>query len=190
MVSSCSRDTGCPSPRRITPDTQCGGGVALHDLGAVDLGDSGRVADLGIDAHGLIAKPEIEGLQHALDQLGRIGVVRQIDRIEQVRPVSAVGEIRRGPAEFVRELRGDPVGQRDRRRVLVRARGNPARSDRIEIDQQPAPAQDVRIAGRGFGALDRVVLRAGQEHGIHRVERGVNPRQFSVEPQRRIDELL
>jgi len=62
--------------------------VALPGHGAVDPADPSGVADRGVHVDGLVRVEKMETSQGALDQGQRLGIVREVDPIDQVGPVA------------------------------------------------------------------------------------------------------
>ena len=122
----------------------------------------------GIDGHGLVREEGVEGGEAAFHERGRLCIVFEVDPVEEVRPVPGVGPDGRGEP-LLREVRRDPLRCIERRIMLFIRRGDPARPDRVDIDREPAPADDVGVGGRGVlpgePHLDPV-CPAGEEGGV------------------------
>ncbi|OPZ40622.1 MAG: hypothetical protein BWY94_02512 [Actinobacteria bacterium ADurb.BinA094] len=152
--------------------------VTLPREGAVEFPDPGGVVVRGVDGHGLVGEESVEGRECSLHERGGRIVVREVDPVQQVRPVARVRpDGRREP--LLREVRRDPLRSGECRRVLGLRRGDPARPDRVDVDREPAPANDVGVGGRrvfaGEPHLDPV-RPAGEERRVHRVQSNVDPR--------------
>jgi hypothetical protein len=102
----------------------------------------------GIDGDGLVREERVEGGKAALDERRRGLVVREVDPVEEVGAVPGVGPDGR-PEPLLGEVGCDPFCGIERRIVLLLRRGDPARPDRVDVDREQAPAEDVGVGGRG-----------------------------------------
>ena len=150
--------------------------VTLPRDRAVEFPDAGRVEVRRVHGHPLIREERVERGKAALHQRRCRFIVRQVDAVEQVGPVAGVG-----PDRFRETEPGDPAGhligfRQGKPVLLVRAR-YAARSQRVDVDRQPAAAQDIRVARRAVllaeAHLDPV--RPAREQGrVHLVQRDVD----------------
>jgi hypothetical protein len=84
----------------------------------------------------------------AFDEGRRFCVVREVHPVEEVGAVPGVGPDGRGEP-LLREVGRDPLRRSERRVVLFVRRRDPARPDRVDVDREPAPAEDVGVGGGG-----------------------------------------
>ena len=153
------------------------GGITLPGERPVEFPYPGGVVVRGIDGDGLVREEGVERRKTAFHERGRRFVVREVHPVEEVGAVSRVGpEGRREP--LLREVARDPPGGLERRIVLHVRRGDPARPDRVDVDREPAPADDVGVGGRGIlpgePHLDPV-RPPGEEGRVHAVQGDVDP---------------
>src|SRR5262249_55082425 len=101
-------------------------------------------------------------------------VIRKLDRIEQVRAVTAIGEDWLGPPALGQILSA-VLGTLYRGRLFLVGSRNPADTYRIEIDEEPLSTIDVPIRSCGkVRTWLQPIGRAGQQIGLYRVEREVD----------------
>ena len=153
------------------------GVVALPGERTVKFPDPGGVVVRGVDGHGLVREEGVEGRKRTLHDLRCRLVVREIHPVEEVGAVARVGPDRLRES-LLREVCGDPLRSGEGGRVLVVRGRDPARPNRIDVDREPAPADDVGVGGGGIlpgePHLDPV-RPPGEEGRVHRVEGDVDP---------------
>ncbi|KAF5033340.1 hypothetical protein DSECCO2_607780 [anaerobic digester metagenome] len=145
-----------------------GGVVALPGYGTVEFPDPGGVVVRGIDCCAIVREEGVESRESALHERGRCLVVRKVDPVEEVGAVPGVcPDGFREP--LLRKVSGDPARGGDGCIVLGVGRGDAARPDGVDIDREPAAADDVGIGrGRvspGEAQLDPV-RPPGEEGGV------------------------
>ncbi len=160
--------------------------VALPRYRPVEFPDPAGVVVRCIDRDNVIREEGVEGRKNALHELCRGIVVREVYPIQEMRPVPGVRD--QGlPEPLLCEVAGDPRCSIDRRRVLRLGRRDPARPDRVDIDREPAPADDIGI--RGGGVLAREphldpVRPPGKECRVYGVQGHVDPGDRGVNIER------
>ena len=122
--------------------------VALPGAGAVEFPDPGGVVVRGIDGDGLVREEGVEGGKTAFDESRRFCVALEVHPVEEVGAVPGVRPDRRGKA-LLREIRRDPLRCGERCVMLLIRRRDPARPHRVDVDREPAPANDVDIRRGG-----------------------------------------
>jgi hypothetical protein len=131
----------------------------------------------GIDSHGFVGEEGIEGGEAALHKRGRGLIIWEVHPVEEVGTVARVGPDGR-PEPLLGEVGRDPLRSSERCVVLGVGRRDPARPDRVDVDREPAPANDVGVGGRGILAgeaqLDPV-RPAGEERRVHAVQGDIDP---------------
>ncbi len=70
-----------------------------------------------------------------------------------------------------RDTQSHLLEQRQRRRQFVRSAADPARSRRIDIDEQHPPLGDVSVARRRVGTIHDAIVGASTQDRIHGVGR-------------------
>ena len=151
--------------------------VTLPGAGAVELPDPGGVVVRGIDGHGLVREEGVEGGEAALHKRGRGLIIWEVDPVEEVGAVARVGPDGR-PEPLFREVGRDPLRRGQRRVVLGVGRRDPARPDRVDVDREPVPANDVGVGGRGVlsGETQLDPVRSpGEERRVHAVQSDIDP---------------
>jgi hypothetical protein len=123
------------------------GVVALPGQRPVEFPDPGGIVVRGVDGDGLVREEDVQRSEAAFDERGGCLIVFEVNPIEEVGAVAGVGpDGRREP--LLGEVGRDPLRGIERCRVLGIRRGDPARPDRVDVDREPAPADDVGV-GRG-----------------------------------------
>ena len=119
--------------------------VTLPGNRTVELPDAGSVEVRRIHAHPLIREERVKRREARLHERGCRLIVRQVNAVEQVCPVAGVRPDR------VRETEpgnppGNLIGFRQSEAMLFIRTRYAARSQRVDVDRQPAAAQDIRVA--------------------------------------------
>ena len=151
--------------------------VALSRYSPVEFPYPGSVVVCGVDRHSLVREEGVEGGEDSLHESGCLRIVWKVDPVEEMGAVPGVR-----PDGFreplLREVAGYPLRGLERRVVLGVGRRDPARPNRVDVDREPAPADDVGVRGRrvfpGEPHLDPV-CPPGKERRVHRVQGDVYP---------------
>jgi hypothetical protein len=129
------------------------GVIPLSGHRAPKLYNSRPVEDRLVNSYSFIVEACSEGGKNVLQQChGRL-VVRQVNAVEQVRAVAAVGLHRFWPP-FITEPCFNRVGSCLRLYVLRLGRRNASRPNRITVNEEPSPADDISIGRQRVFAPD------------------------------------
>jgi hypothetical protein len=147
--------------------------VTLAGQRAIDLPNTCRIKRRHIDAHHVITVVERHRLQAAFEQVTAGAIVRQIDSVEQMPTVPAVG-CEGNRLAVLREPGTAPLCTLQC--GIVRAVGgrNAGGPCRVKVDGEPAPLDNIRVAGRMLRACSEPIDRPGQQHGRAWIERHVD----------------
>ena len=152
-------------------------GIALAVPRARQTGDPAGVVHGDVDVD-VVRGHRLEGFETALQQPTVIR--RQVDGVDQLRAVAAVDDDGGGPGHRGQAL-ADLDGLVEREGLLRVGRADARRPHGVDVDQESAPGENVRIAGRGATVgLDEPIARPGQQVGVDGVQRVVRP---AIRPQ-------
>ncbi|KAF1075084.1 hypothetical protein MKMG_01794 [Methanogenium sp. MK-MG] len=152
------------------------GVVAFAGGGAVAFPDASGVEVCGVAVDAVVGEEGIKDGETSLDEPGGLPVVGKVDAVEEVGTVAGVGH------DWLRESSlcepcSHGLGTFEGGGMLCIGCGDAAGPDGVEVDGEPAAADDVGISGGGVApgeALFDAVGPAGQESGIHFVEADVD----------------
>ena len=147
--------------------------VALCGQGPVHLEDARRVVGREIDAHLSIIEPKRQGFKAGLHKLPCVVIVRQVDAVEEVCSVPAVRHERLRPAKLPQPF-STLDGPVERSFMLLLGRGDPAWTNRVEVQRKPSALQDVRIASRVFSVGLHSVDSSAKQYRVYRIQRHVD----------------
>ena len=135
--------------------------VALASQRAVQFGDATGIKYRLINGNVIWSAVRCHARKNALDQIGGIGIVRQIHTVKQVYPVATVGHnrIRETGAPQVVPC---PTSGRNRSAMLFVGGTDAGWAHRIEVDKQPSAMQDVHVRRGDCRAVLKAVCRARQ----------------------------